>query len=259
MLFWNLWKLQVHKASVDSAHFQILFGIRSFLFRILFADMTHSIRLWDAHTGLKCFCFFLLLFFVLLFFLCFVRAVKYRFLSRRGGSNEFPQSLFLSRNKDNNLYTCYYIQGSLRDAISPAAEWQWSGLKIQCSNWRSSVVTLTFSLHCWVMGSAHHLAKANIWPKFNKYLSKGSGDMEWTWNLKAQTRDLQLWPWPWVGMLELWVLHIALLRQTFDQSFMKIFQRAQEIWSKQERDGWSSVVTLTLSASLSYRFYSSSH
>ena len=77
-------------------------------------------------------------------------------------------------------------------------------------------MTLTLSLHCWVMGSAHHLTKANIWPKFNKYLSKGSGDMEWTCNsrlklmtfnceldldradtkFKAQTRDLQLWPWP---------------------------------------------------------------
>ena len=36
------------------------------------------------------------------------------------------------------------------------------------------------------------------------------------------------------GMLELWVLHIASLRQTFDQSLMKIFQRVQEIWSGQE-------------------------
>ena len=40
-----------------------------------------------------------------------------------------------------------------------------------------------------------------------------------------------------VGMLELWVLHIASLTQTFDQSFMKIFQTVQEIWSEQERDG----------------------
>ena len=35
-------------------------------------------------------------------------------------------------------------------------------------------------------------------------------------------------------MLELWVLHIDSLRQTFDQSLMKIFQRVQEIWSRQE-------------------------
>ena len=33
---------------------------------------------------------------------------------RRGGSNEYPQSMFLSRNKKNNIYPCkpqfYYIQ-----------------------------------------------------------------------------------------------------------------------------------------------------
>ena len=52
---------------------------------------------------------------------------------------------------------------------------------------------------------------------------------------KAQTCDLN-YDLELVGMLELWVLHIASLRQTFDQSFMKIFQRVQEIWSKHERD-----------------------
>ena len=33
---------------------------------------------------------------------------------RRGGSNEYPQSMFLSRNKKNNIYPCkpqfYYIE-----------------------------------------------------------------------------------------------------------------------------------------------------
>ena len=33
---------------------------------------------------------------------------------RRDGSNEYPQSIFLSRNKRNNVYTCkpqfYYIK-----------------------------------------------------------------------------------------------------------------------------------------------------
>ena len=33
---------------------------------------------------------------------------------RRGGSNEYPQSMFLSRNKNNNVYPCklqfYYIK-----------------------------------------------------------------------------------------------------------------------------------------------------
>ena len=35
-------------------------------------------------------------------------------------------------------------------------------------------------------------------------------------------------------MVDLWVLHIHSLRQTFDQSLMKIFQRVQEIWCGQE-------------------------
>ena len=37
---------------------------------------------------------------------------------RRGGSNEYPESMFLSRNKKNNVYTCkpqfYYIKMGLR-------------------------------------------------------------------------------------------------------------------------------------------------
>ena len=37
---------------------------------------------------------------------------------RRGGSNEYPQSMFLSRNKKNNVYPCkpqfYYIKGGLK-------------------------------------------------------------------------------------------------------------------------------------------------
>ena len=36
------------------------------------------------------------------------------------------------------------------------------------------------------MGSAHHFTKANIWSKVKKYLSKGSGDMEWTWNARLK-------------------------------------------------------------------------
>ena len=35
-------------------------------------------------------------------------------LPRRGGSNEYPQSMFFSRNKKNNIYPCkpqfYYIK-----------------------------------------------------------------------------------------------------------------------------------------------------
>ena len=35
-------------------------------------------------------------------------------------------------------------------------------------------------------------------------------------------------------MVDLWVLHIDSLRQTYNQSLMKIFQRVQEIWSGQK-------------------------
>ena len=37
---------------------------------------------------------------------------------RRGGSNEYPQSMFLDKNMKNNVYPCkpqfYYIKGGLR-------------------------------------------------------------------------------------------------------------------------------------------------
>ena len=36
---------------------------------------------------------------------------------RRGGSNEYPQSMFLSRNKKNNVYPCkpqfYYVNSAV--------------------------------------------------------------------------------------------------------------------------------------------------
>ena len=39
---------------------------------------------------------------------------------RRGGSNEYPQSMFLSRNKKNNLYPCktqfYYLKVGFKGA-----------------------------------------------------------------------------------------------------------------------------------------------
>ena len=56
----------------------------------------------------------------------------------------------------------------------------WSEHEIQGSNSWPFTVTLNLSRHAWVMGSAHRLTKANIWPKFHENLSKGSGDMERT-------------------------------------------------------------------------------
>ena len=106
-------------------------------------------------------------------------------------STLFAKSPVLSRIKNTESSGHSVLeQGSLKNSYIPAAEWQWSGLRILSSNWWPSIVTLTLSLHCWVMCSPHHLTKANIWPKFNKYLSKGSGDMEWTWNSKVKLMTL---------------------------------------------------------------------
>ena len=38
---------------------------------------------------------------------------------------------------------------------------------------------------------------------------------------KAQTGGLQFRPWPWVRIVELWVLHIISLRQTFDPNLTR--------------------------------------
>ena len=42
-------------------------------------------------------------------------------LPRRGGSNEYPQSMFLSRNKKNNVYPCkpqlYYTKVGFKGVI----------------------------------------------------------------------------------------------------------------------------------------------
>ena len=64
--------------------------------------------------------------------------------------------------------------------ILPGVQEILCGHEIQGSNPWPWPVTLTLSWHGWLMGSAHWLTEANIWPKFNENLSKGSGDMERT-------------------------------------------------------------------------------
>ena len=110
--------------------------------------------------------------------------------------------------------------------IGDTEQTQNSRLKPVTLNW-----TLTLGRHGWVLSSAHRLTEANIWPKFKENPSRGMRYGADT-KFKAQTHDLDLWPW--VGMADLWILHIDSLRRTFDQSFMKIFRRVQEIWSGQE-------------------------
>ena len=56
-------------------------------------------------------------------------------------------------------------------------------------------VTLTLSLHSWVVGSAHRVNEGNIWQKFNENCSKGSGDtcMErWNWRVNYMTLKCDL-------------------------------------------------------------------
>ena len=51
-------------------------------------------------------------------------------------------------------------------------------------------MTLTVSLCCRVIGSAHYLNKINILVKFNESHLKGSGDMERTRNSKVNPLTL---------------------------------------------------------------------
>ena len=90
-------------------------------------------------------------------------------------------------------------------------------------------VALTLSRHAWVLGSAHRLNKANIWPKFHKNLSKGSGDMK-------RTRDR----WPSIVTLTL-TLHRWVLGSTHHLT-------KANIWPKFNKAVWMAMelVTLTL-------------
>ena len=52
---------------------------------------------------------------------------------RRGGSNEYPQSMFLSRNKKNNIYPCkpqfYYIKVGYKGRQNYIGKFSW------CESW----------------------------------------------------------------------------------------------------------------------------
>ena len=74
---------------------------------------------------------------------------------RRGGSNGYPQSTFLSRNKKNNVYPCkpkfYYIKWGLRGQryIGMFSWWQSSNLYNRCT------IDLQWFDHLWEMCSRH--------------------------------------------------------------------------------------------------------
>ena len=122
-------------------------------------------------------------------------------LSKDSEDMEQTRKRWMTFHCDLNLESAslsYRFYTSLRRTLHPnltrQSEWQWSGLKIQGSNWPPSIVTLTLSQHSWVMGSAHHLTEANIWLTFKENLSRGKGDMERTQNsgLKLVTFNCDL-------------------------------------------------------------------
>ena len=57
---------------------------------------------------------------ILIFFIFLLKNIDcgYSLEPPRGGSNEYPQSMFLSRNKKNNVYPCkpqfYYIKAGFK-------------------------------------------------------------------------------------------------------------------------------------------------
>ena len=91
--------------------------------------------------------------------------------------------------------------------------------QMEGSNTWPWTVTLTLSLHGWIIDSAHRLTKVNIWPKFKENPSTGIGDTERTRNsrLKPVTLNFDL------NLESAWLSYVIVsLRQTYDQSLKKI-------------------------------------
>ena len=110
-----------------------------------------------------------------------------------------------------------------------------------------SIVTLTLSLHRWVIDSTHHLTKANIWPKFNKAVwmamerPQNSRLKQVTFNCDLDLESAKLG----YGFCtsSLWGKHLT-------KRLKKILPGVKEIWSRHQIQGsnsWPSTVTLTLS------------
>ena len=142
-----------------------------------------------------------------------------------------------------------------RTAISPATEWQWSGLNIQGSNWWPSIVTL--SLQCWVKGSAHHLRRTfdlnliNIFQRVQEIWSEHEIQGSNSWPL---TMNLTLGRHAWV-MGSAYRLTKANIWSKF-QNLSKgsgDMERTRKRWMTFNCD------LVLESASLSYKFYTSSH
>ena len=85
---------------------------------------------------------------------------------RRGGSNEYPQSMFLSRNNKNNVYPCkpqfYYIKVGFKGSKLYRYVFVMSSLNFKssvvfCHNDRSSQLTILggtcrpLALLCWIL------------------------------------------------------------------------------------------------------------
>ena len=93
---------------------------------------------------------------------------------------------------------------------------------------------LSLSLSLWYPGSGMVLDCINSW-SLHSYLLLSHG--------------FELWYWHWFCAAESRFLHTISLRRTFECSLMNILQQVEEIWSRNEIQGyirWSWNVTLTL-------------
>ena len=77
---------------------------------------------------------------------------------RRGGSNKYPQSMFLSRNKKNNVYPCkpqfYYIKVGFKGGQNYIGVFSWWAVKASASAlvFGQSFFKSPYLLNLWLEG-----------------------------------------------------------------------------------------------------------
>ena len=83
-------------------------------------------------------------------------------LSHWGSSKEYPQSMFLSRNKKNNVYPCkpqfYYIKVRFKGGQNYIGMFSWLGrIYFPEGTWHSFKQTRSHKIcHIWWIGQHHH-------------------------------------------------------------------------------------------------------
>ena len=116
----------------------------------------------------------------------------------------------------------------------------WSEHEIQGSNSWPLTVTLTLSRHACVMGSAHRLTKANIWPKFHEIFQR----VQELWSEKE--RD----GWPSIVTLTL-SLHHWVIGSTHHLTKANIWPKFNKaVWLAMERPQNSRLKLVTFNCDL---------